>query len=242
MRSPILIALVHPLNIMMLVASTAAGLISAWWLFPLGFFIWFIMVMVVARDPALKLNLDRGRRKSLSQRFQPYFERVERAELSVFNNLSNAPAKVKKTLQPVQNEINNLVKVTYSLCQRMSNLDNYRRITELRSNLKNDLKQIERIITQTEDELVRADYEETRKDLQARIDEQQALSNLLERVEAQLLNLSNEMDRVVADVLRIQALDEGIVTQETSSIIQRLHQEQSELKDFEREALTQQIK
>jgi hypothetical protein len=237
MRSPILIAVLQPLNLLMLVASVVAGLISAWWLFPLGLLIWFIMVMVVARDPALKLNTDRGRRQSLSQRFQPYFERVERAELSVFNNLSNAPAKVRNTLQPVQNEINTLVKVTYSLCERMSNLENHRRVTELRGNLTNDLKQIERIIKETDNELVRQDYEESRRGLQARIDEQQKLSNLLERVEAQLLNLSNELDSIVEVVLRVQSLGESETKEYAANIVERLRQELVELNDFEQESL-----
>jgi hypothetical protein len=105
MRSPVVTALAHPLNLLMLMTSAVAGLISAWWLFPVGLLFWLIMVVMVARDPALKLNVEKGRRTSLAQRFQRYFDRIERAQVSVFNGLSHASPEVKRAMQPVQNEM-----------------------------------------------------------------------------------------------------------------------------------------
>jgi hypothetical protein len=52
MRSPLLTALFHPLNLTTLAVAVAAGLCAAWWLFPLGLLVWLIMVVGVARDPA----------------------------------------------------------------------------------------------------------------------------------------------------------------------------------------------
>jgi hypothetical protein len=239
MNSPIVIALVHPLNLFMLGASIFAGLVSAWWMFPLGLLIWLIMVIIVARDPAIKLNLSRGKRTALSQRFQPYFDRIERSQFSIFNSLSNAPLKVRNAMQPVVDEMDNLVNATYDLCQRMTTLDNYRRVAELRSNLSSELKQIEKIIAQTQDPLVRQDYEETRRTLQARLDDQKALRTLMERVEAQLTNQANEVDRVVADVIRLQAMGEKETRQQIGELVVRLRSEQVELTRFEQEALKQ---
>lgn len=239
MRSRWLIAVLHPLNIGMVVGAIMAGLISAWWLFPLGMLLWFIMVMNVANDPAVKLNVVRGQRSSLSQRFQPLFERVERSQLSVFNNMSNTPTRMRKTLQPIQEEIENVVNTTYSLCHKMATLDNYRRVSELRNNVQNDLRQIERIIAQTEDPLVRQDYEATKDVLQSRLDDQKSLNLLMERVEAQLLNLSNEMDRIVADVLRLQSLGEQEARAQSKEIVEKLRQEAAELTEFEQQALKQ---
>ena len=54
MRSPIVIALLHPLNLVMLGLVTLAGLISAWWLFPLGLGLWMVMIHTIHMDHALR--------------------------------------------------------------------------------------------------------------------------------------------------------------------------------------------
>ncbi len=75
--------------------SVFAGLVSAWWLFPAGLLIWLIMVVTITRDPALRINHEMQSRTPLAQRFQVYFNRVERAQIGVFNSLSStipAPA------------------------------------------------------------------------------------------------------------------------------------------------------
>jgi len=54
MQCPYLDALRHPLNLAVLVLAVAAGLFSAWWLFPVGLMVWGIMVVVHANDPALR--------------------------------------------------------------------------------------------------------------------------------------------------------------------------------------------
>jgi hypothetical protein len=194
------------------------------------------MVIAVARDPALKLNVDRGRRASLARRFQVYFDRIERAQVSVFNSLANGSPDVRRAMQPVQSELEALVKRTYALCQGMTNLDNYRLVTESQSNLQDDLDRVEEAISQAQDERVRRQYEESRRSLQARLADQQAIAGQLDRVEAQLLSLANDLDRVVADVLRVQALGGQEARRQSSQLVQRLRQEQAELGRLEQEA------
>ena len=101
MRSPFLTALFHPLNILMLALSALAGLIAAWWLFPLGLLFWLVMVIAVARDPSLRISHQLHQREPLAQRFQRYFDRIERSQVGVFNSLSSAPARTRRALQPV---------------------------------------------------------------------------------------------------------------------------------------------
>ena len=43
MKSPIVVALIHPLNILMAGLAVFAGLVSAWWLFPIGAIFWLVM-------------------------------------------------------------------------------------------------------------------------------------------------------------------------------------------------------
>ena len=237
MRSPMVTALVHPLNLFMLAAAVVAGLISAWWMFPLGLFLWLVMVIVVSRDPALRLNVDKDRRDTLAQRFQEYFSRIERAQVSVFNSLSNAPAPVRRAMQPVQDELGRLVDRTYAFCQRMTNLDNYRMVAESQRNLDQDLKRVEEALSRTQDPIIRQEYEESKRALEARLGDRLALIRQLDRVEAQLLGLANETDRIVADVLRLQAVGGKEAERRASQLVRRLRQEQSELARFEQEAL-----
>ena len=91
MRSPLLTALIHPLNVAMLGLSVLAGLVAAWWLLPLGLLFWLAMVIAVSREPRLRFNYRMQSREPLAQRFQEVFGRVERCQLSVFNNLAAAP-------------------------------------------------------------------------------------------------------------------------------------------------------
>lgn len=240
MRSPMVTALVHPLNLLMLAAAVVAGLISAWWMFPLGLFLWLVMVVVVSRDPALRLNVDKDRRDRLAQRFQDYFSRIERAQVGVFNSLSNAPSPVRRAMQPVQEELETLVDRTYAFCQRMTNLDNYRMVAESQRNLDQDLKRVEEALSRAQDPIIRQEYQESKKTLEARLGDRLALVRQLDRVEAQLLGLANETDRIVADVLRLQAVGGEEAQRQASQLVRRLRQEQSELARFEQEALRQQ--
>jgi hypothetical protein len=233
-------ALVHPLNMFMLAAAVVAGLISAWWMFPLGLVLWLAMVIVVSRDPALRINVDKDRRDTLAQRFRDYFSRIERSQVSVFNSLSNAPAPVRRAMQPVQDELETLVDRTYAFCQRMTNLDNYRMVAESQRNLDQDLKRVEEALSRTQDPIIRQEYEESKKSLEARLGDRLSLVRQLDRVEAQLLGLANEMDRTVAEVLRLQAVGGKEAERQASHLVRRLRQEQSELARFEQEALRQQ--
>jgi hypothetical protein len=119
----------------------------------------------------------------------------------------------------------------------MTGLDNYRLVAESQSNLQTDLLRIEEAIKLAQDPLVRQEYEESRRTLQARLADQRAIVGQLHRVEAQLLSLATEMDRIVADVLRLQAVGRQEARRQPPQLVKRLRKEQAELARFEQEAL-----
>ncbi|NDJ52516.1 MAG: hypothetical protein GYB68_05435, partial [Chloroflexi bacterium] len=80
-QSPFVVALAHPLNLAMLGVSLVSGLIAAWWLFPIGLLLWLVMVYTVSRSPALQLNFQMSSRDPLAQRFQKYFDRIQRTQV-----------------------------------------------------------------------------------------------------------------------------------------------------------------
>jgi chromosome segregation ATPase len=236
MRSPILMAIIHPLNIIMAAMAVFAGLVSAWWLFPVGLLFWVVMVVGVARDQSLRINYEMQQRAPIAQRFQRYFTRIERSQVSVFNSLSSAPAKTRKVLQPVQDNINTLTQAAYALCQRMTALENYRVVSQSQTDLSTDLEHINEVIQSTEDPLVRREYEESRQALQERLAKLQSVSTQLERVEAQLMALANEMDGMVTELVRLQAAGPESAVAYVPDLMTRLRQEIARLKAFEMEA------
>jgi chromosome segregation ATPase len=237
MRSPLLTALFNPLNMLMAGLAVFAGLVSAWWLFPVGVVFWMVMVVTVSRDKALRFNQQMQQREPVAQRFQRYFDRIERAQVGVFNTLSASPAATRRALEPVQAEIDRLTREAYALCQRMTSLENYRVVAMSQSDLSQDLEQIERLMEQTQDPLVRSDYQASRQALQERLAKFEGVATQLDRVEAQLLSLANEMDGVVTEVVRLQAAGPESARRQVPDLVSRLQQETQRLRTFEQQAV-----
>ncbi len=236
MRSPILIALIHPLNILMAGMIVFAGLISAWWLAPVGVVVWGMMVFNVARDQALHFHYKMQQREPLARRFQPYFDRIERAQLRIFNTLAAAPAKTRKALQPVRKAVDALSQQVYLLCQKMTALENYRAVSQAQTNLATDLKHIDEVIEKADNDLVRREYAESRQAIRERLEKLQAAATQLDRVEGQLLALANDMDGVVTEVIRLQAAEPGNAAGYVPDLVARIQKGTEKLAAFEQEA------
>jgi len=238
MRSPLLTALLHPLNLLMLGLSLFAGLVAAWWLFPVGLLFWLIMVIAVSRDPSLRISHQMQSREPLAQRFQRYFDRIERLQVGVFNSLASAPARTRRVLQPVRAEIDALTMQVYALCQRMTVLENYRLVSQSRVDLETDLQQIETKIGEAQDPMITREYEESRVSLQDRLAKLGTVSTQLDRVEAQLVSLANELDGVVTEMIRLQAIGSDDAAHYVPDLVKKLREQSAELKQFERDAVT----
>lgn len=237
MRSPLLVALLHPLNLLMVGVSAVAGLVAAWWLFPVGMLFWVIMVIAVARDPSLRISHQMQRRAPLAQRFQRYFDRVERSQVSVFNSLASAPTRTRRALQPVQAEIDRLTDQVHSLCQRMTVLENYRIVSQSQTDLETDLQHINEMLDDTGDPLVQREYEESRQSLQERLSKLKTVATHLDRVEAQLMSLSSEMEGIVTEVVRLQAMGPQDAARHVPAVVERLREQSAQVEEFKREAI-----
>jgi hypothetical protein len=121
MRSPLVTALFHSLNPAMLAVSVLAGLVAAWWLFPLGVVLWMVMVWRIASDRRIRLDYDmQARSGTLSARFQDQYAKVVQSQMRIFNSLMSAGGRTKLALDPVQAEIELLTKRVYDLCRQMT--------------------------------------------------------------------------------------------------------------------------
>jgi len=236
-RSPFLTGLIHPLNLLMLGLSAVAGLVAARGRFPVGVLFWLIMVIAVARHPSLRISHQMERRAPLAQRFQRYFDRVERSQVGVFNSLASAPARTRRALQPIQAEIDRLTNQVHSLCQRMTVLENYRLVSQSQADLEADLQHIDEMLDSIGDPLVQREYEESRRSLRERLSKLKIVATHLDRVEAQLMSLSNEMEGIVTEVVRLQAIGPQDGARHVPALVKRLREQSAQLKEFEREAI-----
>src|SRR5258708_5229399 len=143
MRSPILTALLNPLNLAALALSVAAGLCAAWWLFPIGLLMWALMVFVVASDQRLRLEYTQQTWAPLAQRFQPGFDKLTRAQASIYNSISDFSPRLKGALEPVNEEINKPVERTHGVCNKMTSLENYRSVQVFNGNLQAQTVQLD---------------------------------------------------------------------------------------------------
>jgi hypothetical protein len=236
MRSPLMTGLLHPLNLLMLGLVAFAGLIAAWWLFPIGLLIWLLMVVAVSRDPSLRISHTMHSREPLVQRFQRYFDRIERSQIGVFNSLASAPSRTRKALAPVQDELEGLTAAAYRLCRRMTALENYRLVSESTSNLQGDLQQINEAIARATDSLVKQKYEDSRRTLTERIARLKLVAAELDRAEAQLMSLANDLDGIVTEVIRAQAAGPADAERLAPSLVERVREQSAQLSASEEQA------
>lgn len=236
-RSPFVIGLVQPVNLLLLALSVFAGLISAWWLFPIGLLFWLMMVLNVARDPSLRITHQMQRREALAQRFQRRFDRLERSQVSIFNSVASAPPRLQRVLQPVQDEVKHVVDEAYALCRRMTTLENYRLVTQSQTDLEAELRELDETIENSQDVLTRQEYEESRRALETRAGKLELVSTQLDRVEAQLVSVSNEMEGVMTEVVRLQAMGAEDAERHVPAVVETLREEVRQLERFEGQAV-----
>lgn len=228
-------ALTNPLNVGMLLLSIAAGLLAAWWLFPLGLALWVVMVILFARDPSVRMRQTLAGRTPLAHRFQTYFDRIERTQINIFNTLSNSRSRVRQSLQPVRQAVDALVNEAYQLGQWMTVLENHRQVSRANDDFTTSIAELEAKIAQSGDALARSEYEESLRTLQARLSNLEALESQIERMEAQLANVTVEMAQILTEVIRLQALEPKQVKQYVPVLVNMMEEQSAQLKAFQQE-------
>lgn len=222
MRSPFLIGLFNPLNLLMLAAVVVAALVSAWWLLPLGLLLWLWMVINVARDPSLQLNLQIERRAPLTQRFQSKFTRIQRLQVNLFNQLKTAPPATRRLAQPLQDAFNQLVDESYRLCKRLTPLENYLVTSTTRDNIRAEIEMNRLKIEQTQDARLRKDLEDAQTTLHSRLEKLESIASQLSRAEAELSSVASEMEGQMVDILRLQSLAPDAARERVGEILQKI--------------------
>jgi hypothetical protein len=155
--------------------------------------------------------------------------------VSIFNTLASAPAATRRVLKPVQAEMDALTDQVYRLCHSMTTLENYRLVTSSQADVEAELKRIDEVLATTDDPVILKEYGESRYSLEQRMSKRDEVSRQLDRVEAQLLSLASELDAIVAEVIRLQAMGAENAAPHVAALLDRLRQESAELGAFGRD-------
>ena len=73
--------------------------------------------------------------------------------------------------------------------------------------------------------------------MQGRLAKLDAVSKYLDRIEAQLMSLTNEMDGIVTEVIRLQAVGPEDASRFVPALVKKIHRESEQLRKFEKEAM-----
>jgi len=234
-RPPLLTALLNPLNLSMLALTVAAGLCSAWWLAPVGFVFWLVMVIAIARDPGVQINFTRESREPLAQRYQFRFDRLDRARVSVFNSLRGVSPSFRHAVEPIQSALDELVEHAYQLSLQLTALDNNYAIQRLSDNSDNDIAKMEKNLKETAAASSRREFEATLKSLKERKAQLKNTGVLLDRFEAQLTGTNNAVDGVVTAVVSLKGRSDKNIEEKIPPLLKIIATEQDELKQFDAE-------
>ena len=241
MRSPFKIAFLNPLNLALLICSLIFGLCAAWWLLPLGLILWAIMFLRVYRDPALWLDQTIQSRAPLTQRFQKPFDRIQRGQISLFNNLRYAKPDARQSLQPLQDAVNSLTDQAYNLCLRMTALQNYYLVTKNNRDFEGESFVLKVKIDNSTDAKTRKDYEDSRRILEEQAANFRNISVLLDRVEAQLSTVSSTIDMEVVEAIRLQSMPAEEIDKGLPALLQAIRTQSEGLSEFEKEVASSNI-
>jgi hypothetical protein len=233
--SPWRIALKDKLNLAMLVLALAAGACSAWWIGLFGILLYFVMVVIVARDPSLKISQTIEDRAPLAQRFQKQFNKIERVQVSIFNAINNADPAYKQAMRPIRTKTDDLVAYAHNLCQRMTVLENHRLVSETTTQIKTSISELKFQLDAAQDSLVKREYQESLEAAQTRLESLLGVERQLKRTDAQLHNLTSQLNHTLTEVIRIQALDTDQAKGQVPAVIQKLDQQMEELRLFSQE-------
>ena len=237
MRSPLTTALLNPLNIITLVFSGLAGLIAAWWLFPLGLVIWAVMVAAIANDKSIRINYNmEARLGTLSPRFQEPYAKAVKAQTRIFNSLLSATGESRRALQPVQDEIEKLVDEIYSVCQKMTAPENYVQVSKGKAaDLEGERALLVLSLDKDMDAAMKKQKEDAIDSLENRIQKTKNVAAMLDRIQTQLASVTAFMDTMLSDIMRLQVMGAEQMRQEVPNLLQKIQSEIAQLEAAEKE-------
>ncbi|MFN8475711.1 MAG: hypothetical protein U0822_26245 [Anaerolineae bacterium] len=222
-----------PIVIATLVLAVVAGLLVAWWLFPLGLAFAAVIALAIARDPAERLSESMKSAAPLAPRFQEPFDRLQRAQTRILSILAETDAS-GRSVETVQPALEELTSHVYASCQRMTRLDTLR--NQAGAQAAQQLAQTEQKLNRSHDPLQQSAYQQTKQSLEARLQQVQAVSTQVDRFDAALNNVATSVEGEITGLVQLQARGADDVRAGATALASRLRDQAASLARFERDA------
>lgn len=226
-------ALRQPLNMAMLVATFLAGLIAAWWMFPIGLVLWGIMVWGVATHPVTQVESVQPERPAAVPRFQSSLDRIEDSRRQVLNAIGATRNPIRQALTPLQAEANGLVDKCYAVSQRATPLEAQRQSrAKMDGNLESEIATLDQQLAQFTDAGVKKVLEQSRASQQAQLDKRNALTAQLDHVDAQLNDVVATLESTATEIARLPKLDANAAATRIDDLTNALRQQSTSLAEL----------
>ncbi len=226
-------ALRQPLNMAMLIAAFLAGVIAAWWMFPIGLALWGFMVWGVATHPVTQLKSVQPERPVTVPRFQSSLDRIEDSQRQVLNAIGATKNPIRQALTSLQTEVNRLVDKCHAVSQRAIPLEAQRQSrAKMDSSLESEIATLDQQLAQFTDDGIKKVLEKSRASLQAQLDQRNALTAQLDHIEAQLNGVATVLESMATKIARLQKLAGNAAATRIGELTMDLRQQSTALDDL----------
>lgn len=230
--TPLARAALRPLPLLVLAVALFAGLRIAWWLLLLGLLVYGLMTLLLARDPAFAVTRP-PRPRLTSPTFRAQLAAIERAQREIQRSVTQADGPIQRLLTPIADQTRELVDDAYQLCAKGQVIETYLARTNLQQ-IQARIAEADREFRTTHDPYIARQLEETINALTKKQRNAADLNTYLERIEAQLQNITANLDNVLAETVRLRTADTVSADSVTNQVAQRLQDLQSDMQTFQR--------
>lgn len=234
----LLLAARQPLNLAVLVVAVITGLLSAIWLLPLGFIIYVVAVVLAARDPALAGVAQRSARIALASKissptFRAIINDIDRSQQEVQRSAAQADPALKRLLNGVVNQTDELVNQAHDLATKGQAIESYLATINYRQ-LQDQIDRLDTQVANTRDPYTIQQLQETRQAMVDRQNNAQALETYIGRINAQLQNIDANIDNVLAETVRLRTADAVSANSASNQVAERLRDLNADMDAFQK--------
>jgi len=217
----------------MLVTTFLAGLIAAWWMFPIGLVLWGVMIWGVATHPVTQVESTQPERPATVPRFQSILDRIEDSRRQVLNAIGATKNPLRQALTPLQADVNGLVEKCYAVSQRATPLETQRQSrAKLDGNLESEIATLDQQLAQFTDAGIKKVLEQSRASLQVQLDKRNALTAQLDHIDAQLNGVAAALGSTATEITRLQKLDGNAAAARIGELTTNLGQQSTALDEL----------
>jgi hypothetical protein len=235
-HSNLAMAIREPVIVFTLITALSAGLLAAWWLFPLGLLLAGLMILRIVTSPTAKLNDRIQSRASLSHSFQEKFRRIESFELRLYNATAGASAEEQRRLRPILENVTELVDQTYAFLAQMATLHNFVSEGTSQHDLKYEMNQeklnLDLMIETCQDPEKLAQYKQDLAALEYRRQNIKEVRSALDSVDNELRQIEQALNTVLAETIMMQGRSTKDTKEKFNAVLAMIDKEKQDLAQF----------